>query len=424
MDPMCDFCGGARALVYCQSDAARLCLRCDSHVHSANPVSDRHVRSLICDRCNSQPAVVRCLNEKVSLCESCQWNGNGCSGPGHQFQTLSSYAGCPSLVELSRIWSSFLDESSQLEVDTGSGQSGIMPTDEQHASNFCGPGEACNSIGFSMVPGGLDEYEACVVQPSMNSHNANAVSDNGDPAPSFVKDPNMLKPGFPPFRDLNICDGQVFCEAFSSDDIGINFKNCGEMFDCSMARARYPFEDVGVNCSFVDKNFPVMDPYAPNANAMQATLAGALQSSRLAASSSSVQGGKDISDQVLLARGNADIKLGYPRGQVQSSMPISLSILPGESSAADYPDCEVSSMFLKSESPWDLNLEARRPQARSEAMMRYNKKKKTRGFGKSIRYESRKKRALTRKRVKGRFVKAGEAYDYDPLVSRSRGAQL
>lgn len=40
-------------------------------------------------------------------------------------------------------------------------------------------------------------------------------------------------------------------------------------------------------------------------------------------------------------------------------------------------------------------------------------------FGKQIRYASRKIRADTRKRVKGRFVKAGEAYDYDPSVSRT-----
>lgn len=35
-------------------------------------------------------------------------------------------------------------------------------------------------------------------------------------------------------------------------------------------------------------------------------------------------------------------------------------------------------------------------------------------FGKQIRYASRKARADTRKRVKGRFVKSGEGYDYDP----------
>lgn len=40
-------------------------------------------------------------------------------------------------------------------------------------------------------------------------------------------------------------------------------------------------------------------------------------------------------------------------------------------------------------------------------------------FGKQIRYASRKARADTRKRVKGRFVKVGEAYDYDPVPRSS-----
>lgn len=37
-------------------------------------------------------------------------------------------------------------------------------------------------------------------------------------------------------------------------------------------------------------------------------------------------------------------------------------------------------------------------------------------FEKKIRYASRKAMADVRRRVKGRFVKAGEAYDYDPLA--------
>ncbi|KAG9136812.1 hypothetical protein Leryth_004565 [Lithospermum erythrorhizon] len=43
---------------------------------------------------------------------------------------------------------------------------------------------------------------------------------------------------------------------------------------------------------------------------------------------------------------------------------------------------------------------------RDDAMARYREKRKTRRFEKHIRYESRKARADTRKRVKGRFVKA------------------
>ncbi|KAL5720856.1 Zinc finger protein CONSTANS-LIKE 12 [Ranunculus cassubicifolius] len=50
--------------------------------------------------------------------------------------------------------------------------------------------------------------------------------------------------------------------------------------------------------------------------------------------------------------------------------------------------------------------------------MRYNEKKKNRTFGKQIRYASRKARVDIRKRVMGRFVKAGDAFDYDPLPSQ------
>lgn len=110
MEPLCQLCGVVRAVVYCKQDSARLCLRCDSCVHSANYLARRHSRSLICDKCNSQPAIVRCMDEKISLCQSCDWsNGNGCSGLGHSRQTLSCYSGCPSLAEFSRIWASVLD---------------------------------------------------------------------------------------------------------------------------------------------------------------------------------------------------------------------------------------------------------------------------------------------------------------------------
>nr|POE96667.1 zinc finger protein constans-like 15 [Quercus suber] len=51
-------------------------------------------------------------------------------------------------------------------------------------------------------------------------------------------------------------------------------------------------------------------------------------------------------------------------------------------------------------------------QNRGQAMMRYKEKKKTRRYCKYIRYESRKARANTRKRVKGRFVKASETLDH------------
>uniref|UniRef100_A0A7C9CZX7 CCT domain-containing protein n=1 Tax=Opuntia streptacantha TaxID=393608 RepID=A0A7C9CZX7_OPUST len=47
-------------------------------------------------------------------------------------------------------------------------------------------------------------------------------------------------------------------------------------------------------------------------------------------------------------------------------------------------------------------------ETRGKAMQRYKEKKKTRRYEKQIRYESRKARAETRKRVKGRFVKTSD----------------
>ncbi|KAK3039133.1 hypothetical protein RJ639_028879 [Escallonia herrerae] len=48
---------------------------------------------------------------------------------------------------------------------------------------------------------------------------------------------------------------------------------------------------------------------------------------------------------------------------------------------------------------------------RGNAMLRYKEKKKFRRYDKLIRYASRKARAESRKRVKGRFVKATEVPD-------------
>ncbi|KAF8408744.1 hypothetical protein HHK36_004812 [Tetracentron sinense] len=46
------------------------------------------------------------------------WNGNNCSSPGHRRQTLNFYSDCPSMGEISRIWSPVLDASSPRGSDT------------------------------------------------------------------------------------------------------------------------------------------------------------------------------------------------------------------------------------------------------------------------------------------------------------------
>lgn len=100
-EPLCEFCRVVRAVIYCKSDGAPLCLKCDGFVHAANALARRHLRSLICDRCNSEAAVVRCLDEKLSLCGGCD---NGCFPAEHRRAKLSFYSGCPTVAELSKVW--------------------------------------------------------------------------------------------------------------------------------------------------------------------------------------------------------------------------------------------------------------------------------------------------------------------------------
>ncbi|XP_077243488.1 B-box type zinc finger protein with CCT domain-containing protein [Tasmannia lanceolata] len=424
MDPVCNFCGAQRAVVYCRSDTARLCLSCDSYIHSANALSRRHLRALLCDRCSSQPAIIRCLDEKLSLCQNCDWNGQGCSNVGsvHSRQTVNSYSGCPSLAELSKFFSCLIGDSSLNDLDASMG-SGMMTINENCVSYCWETGENGSSVGLAAASG-LNELNSCIkLKPWMGSSsvmtNENSIPFRGD-QPMYFEEPNLSKMGCPPLKDLGISDGDDLFEGFNLDDVALSFENSDELFGSSQSHPRYLFEDVGMDCLFPEKNFSVADSNGPHEISIEASSSGqhdcmTLQSSCVAGTVGGVQAVTSSADRVLFNHGaNMNINLG-----LHSTMPLSLSNLTGESSAADCQDCCVSPMFLTGESPWDSNLETICPQARDKAKMRYNEKKKTRMFGKQIRYASRKARADTRKRVKGRFVKAGEAYDYDPLVARN-----
>lgn len=187
MDPLCDFCGEQRAMVYCRSDTARLCFPCDAYIHAANALSRRHLRAPVCDRCGSQPAIIRCLEDKVSLCQNCDRNGCLGIGPAHRRHILNCYSGCPSLVELSKFWSCILDSSSLNEEDGNWGWK-IMPPNESSVNNCLEQGE--NSVRLN----GLDGSKK--LEPWMSSSsevpNANSVVFGGYPQVGF-QETNLSK---------------------------------------------------------------------------------------------------------------------------------------------------------------------------------------------------------------------------------------
>lgn len=139
MEPLCDFCKAARAVVYCESDSAQLCPQCDGYIHSANSLAHRHSRSLLCEKCGSQPAFVQCSNEKLALCQGCDWSDPRSSGASHSGQGVNCYSGCPSTAESSSIWASNLNQPpSAGEFDSGwcsyDGLSCILEGNEREVS--------------------------------------------------------------------------------------------------------------------------------------------------------------------------------------------------------------------------------------------------------------------------------------------------
>ena len=107
----------------------------------------------------------------------------------------------------------------------------------------------------------------------------------------------------------------------------------------------------------------------------------AFQSSKAGGSATEVHGiNSNVTCALMHPSCNENSYLGFPQGQLHSSISLPLPNLNGETSATDYQDCGLSSMFLKGEFPWESNLEGTCRQARAKAKLRYNEKKKTRRY--------------------------------------------
>lgn len=120
----CDFCCDQAAVLYCRADSARLCLLCDHHVHSANLLSRKHLRSQICDNCGSEPASVRCRTDNLLLCQDCDWDAHGnCSTSAtHDRTPVDGFFGVPSATELASLWEIDLEGEKRLNQSAIEGQ--------------------------------------------------------------------------------------------------------------------------------------------------------------------------------------------------------------------------------------------------------------------------------------------------------------
>ncbi|XP_058112803.1 zinc finger protein CONSTANS-LIKE 9 [Magnolia sinica] len=413
MGLLCDFCGEQRSMVYCRSDSACLCLSCDRNVHSANALSHRHSRTLVCERCNSQPAVVRCVEEKTLLCQNCDWSGHGGASPtsGHKRQPINCYSGCPSSAELSRLWSFVMDFPSMSDAHYEQGL-GLMSINENTVSTCWGPPEDSSTVDLAVTGGMPDLENADKFDDWMGSSTMSALN----PMPGGVSQPaGSLDSTNPKLcgtmtEGLGICEGDDLYEDIGVADVNLSFENYEEFFGLSQNQSGQVFEEAGIDNLFTLKNKPA-DSSGQGKFVAEVSSIGPVKAMQPACSNTL------SADSMMSTPGvKSDSSLCFPARQAHSGISLSFSGMTGDS-AGDYQDSGISSMLLMGEPPWyPTGAENSFPAAnRDSAVMRYKEKKKTRKFEKKIRYASRKARADVRKRVKGRFVKAGEAYDYDPL---------
>lgn len=103
MEKTCEFCMLLKPVVYCEADAAHLCLSCDAKVHSANALSNRHPRTLVCEPCGQNLAYIRCSDHQMFMCRDCDRRHHDLSSQ-HQRKVITSYMGSPSAKDLAALW--------------------------------------------------------------------------------------------------------------------------------------------------------------------------------------------------------------------------------------------------------------------------------------------------------------------------------
>ncbi|KAL8238047.1 hypothetical protein R6Q59_019128 [Mikania micrantha] len=382
----CDHCGEARSMVYCRSDAAYLCLSCDLIVHSANALSKRHSRTLVCDRCNSQPALVRCIEEKVSLCQNCDWVAHNGSTK-HNKQTLNCYSGCPSSLELSSIWSHISDsDSGFVNGSTCEQEMGSMSIADNSQEPFRSNNN--NDNNQDLLTNGNNSN---VWTGPSGAHIGSTYSSASKISHSGTKDPEP------------VLDDDGFYADFSMDEVDLGIENYEELFGVGHNDPEHLFAKDGIDGLFggADSSYAGKESSTGHANQAQPACS-------TAASAESLMSCK-TEPNLCYARQHSNISSRVSPWKAVQVIIKTVGRLQGF--------CWANPPWYNSgPGPGPARDQTATPSgSRSDAVLRYKEKKKRRKFDKRVRYATRKERADVRKRVKGRFVKTGDAYDYDPL---------
>ncbi|GKU92844.1 hypothetical protein SLEP1_g6516 [Rubroshorea leprosula] len=440
----CDFCNDQTAVLFCRADSAKLCLFCDQHVHSANLLSRKHLRSQICDNCGSEPVVVCCNTDNLLLCQECDSDAHGsCSvSAAHERTQVEGFSGCPSALELASAWGFDLEDVKSVSrspmmmenwsgcqdfgmpMESWAGKSSVQEMTVPYQNVSCAEtvkkqNPICGKYKqviykqlVELVKGGFvggDGGGGGCGENSVTNADANGglltqqeAMQQQAPCTSLL----MMQTQ----RNDRIVDGNM---SWNGNQIG----HTTQIWDFHLGQLRGHEESSqlevaygGSDEGFMLKNFSDL---LKDASMTNTKMLGDIFHMSRPALHEDLASSNINSNNLVASQGPATCESNnLPIGRTSSGP--AFGKLKGSSSSKDIHFMEES-FLLRSDctrpaapSKADLELLA---QNRGNAMQRYKEKKKTRRYEKQIRYESRKARADTRKRVKGRFVKSNEAPD-------------
>ncbi|XP_055961197.1 putative zinc finger protein At1g68190 isoform X2 [Mercurialis annua] len=430
MEKICEFCTALRPVVYCKADAAFLCLSCDARIHSANALSNRHLRTLLCDACRNHPAYARCMDHRMFVCRGCDQSIHGVSSP-HQRRILSCYLGCPSAKDFAALWGFQLDDvdkndvrNNQLfaasfdtrqQIGSSSRTSRVGMSIKQNQISGKGRGQQNNDFILQQI---LDlkklqlnemDHKSSYVIPEDGDDLLRHSQDLGDndcllhdlkiessqlpfsqpenlPLPSTAANP-LLGESFWQCRspnqssqlwsqnmqDLGVCEDNASHDDFNMPDVDITFRNFEELFGTEQDLAMALLDDTDASCSSFEKDMSLDTSQNRNARAREETSAA-----------SSTYVGLPIINRNMGPPNQVyslPASLDSPRTVHQSYSAISFSVsrFSAESNGNDYLDSGFSPYITAAElSHVSPDVGFAHSAAKENAMARYKEKKKAR----------------------------------------------
>ncbi|KAM1858290.1 hypothetical protein ACFX14_008292 [Malus domestica] len=373
---VCDYCGTSMALLYCRADSAKLCFSCDREVHSANQLFTKHTRSLLCDVCDKSPASIFCTTEGSVLCQNCDWESHNHTSSSaatavHDRRPLEGFSGCPCLSELLAVVGfENMDKKALLLSDEGVGGGG--GGGGGGGSGFWG----CGVDGFSDLEEGFSDFPVWDT-PSVVSLDDLIVNN---PAYKFQA------MGVPPLpKNRNAACGQHKEEILHQ--LRVLVKSEPNLFSEDMdVKSPKGFQSLASEQNAQPGRFFTGFEHDAEPTAFPAY--GARES--------------QYNDC-----GKAENQDSHPKTLLRSYLQ-DCGVVPDKHSYNDGSGSRFNEGYggeMNSGASSAFPKVVPHCQNRETALSRYKEKKKTRRYEKHIRYESRKVRAESRTRIKGRFAK-------------------